>query len=89
MAYIVTLENIINGCTEELEELEREIAYLKLRRDVRDSMYEAETDVCKQISLLLQICNMDTEISEKRDAALELKYRISKMKMELEMERRE
>ena len=89
MAHIVTLENIINGCTEELEALEREIAYLRVRRRIKDNMYEAETDVYKQISMLLQICNLDTEISEKREKALELEVRIVRMKMELEVEMRE
>ena len=84
MVYRDILANLINEQINELERLEQNVAQLVERRRIQEAAFDAENNLYSKLSVLLNINELDRQLSDKRLELIERALAIAKMKRDFE-----
>jgi len=84
VVYRDILANLINEQINELERLEQNVAQLVERRRIQEAAFDAENNLYSKLSVLLNINELDRQLSDKRLELIERALAIAKMKRDFE-----
>ena len=84
MVYRDILANLINEQINELERSEQNVAQLVERRRIQEAAFDAENNLYSKLSVLLNINELDRQLSDKRLELIERALAIAKMKRDFE-----
>jgi len=84
VVYRDILANLINEQINELERSEQNVAQLVERRRIQEAAFDAENNLYSKLSVLLNINELDRQLSDKRLELIERALAIAKMKRDFE-----